>query len=78
MNALARTLETTRLKTPMGEASMRASDHQVLLPLVVSMVSKDAKYKADETDLGFKPVKSFTAEEASAPAQASCKMQRPS
>ena len=78
VNTLARNLETTRLKTPMGEASMRASDHQVLLPLVVSMVSKDAKYKADETDLGFKPVKSFTAEEASAPAQASCKMQRPS
>ena len=78
VNTLARNLETTRLKTPMGEASMRASDHQVLLPLVVSMVSKDAKYKADETDLGFKPVKSFTAEEASAPALARCKMHRPS
>ena len=42
VNALARNLETTRLKTPMGEASMRASDHQVLLPLVVSMVSADS------------------------------------
>jgi branched-chain amino acid transport system substrate-binding protein len=78
VNALARTLETTRLKTPMGEASMRASDHQVLLPLVVSVLTKDAKYKADDTNLGFKPVKTFTAEEASTPAQASCKMQRPS
>jgi len=78
VNALARNLETTKLKTPMGEASMRAADHQVLLPIVVSMVSKDAKYKADDTDLGFKPVKVFTAEEAAAPAQASCKMQRPS
>jgi branched-chain amino acid transport system substrate-binding protein len=77
VNALARTLETTRLKTPMGEASMRASDHQVLLPLVVSVLTKDAKYKADDTSLGFKPVKTFTAEEASTPAQASCKMQRP-
>lgn len=78
VNALARALETTRMKTPMGEASMRASDHQVLLPLVVSVVTKDAKYKADDTELGFKPVKVFTAEEAAVPAQASCKMQRPS
>ena len=77
VNALARNLETTKLKTAMGEASMRAADHQVLLPIVVSMVTKDAKYKADGTDLGFKPVKTFTAEEAASPAQASCKMQRP-
>ena len=78
VNALARNLETTKLKTAMGEASMRAADHQVLLPIVVSMVTKDAKYKADGTELGFKPVKTFTAEEAASPAQASCKMQRPS
>ncbi|APV50187.1 branched-chain amino acid ABC transporter substrate-binding protein [Betaproteobacteria bacterium GR16-43] len=78
VNALARNLETTKLKTPMGEASMRASDHQVLLPLVVSTVSADAKYKADDTALGFKPVKMFTAEEAAVPAQGNCKMQRPS
>ena len=77
VNALARNLETTKLKTAMGEASMRAADHQVLLPVVVAMVTKDAKYKADGTDLGFKPVKTFTAEEAASPAQASCKMQRP-
>ena len=78
VNALARNLETTKMKTAMGEASMRAADHQVLLPVVVAMVTKDAKYKADGTDLGFKPVKTFTAEEAASPAQASCKMQRPS
>ena len=78
VNALARNLETTRLKTPMGESIMRAGDHQVLLPLVVSVVSADAKYKADDTAFGFKPVKRFTAEEAAVPAQAGCKMQRPS
>jgi branched-chain amino acid transport system substrate-binding protein len=44
----------------------------------VSTVTKDAKFKADDTDMGFKPVKLFTAAEASTPAQASCKMQRPS
>jgi len=77
VNAFAKALETAKLKTPMGELSMRAADHQVLLPLVVSVVSKDARYKADGTDMGFKPVRLFSAEEASAPAQASCKMQRP-
>jgi len=48
------------------------------MPMVVSVVSKDAKYKVDDTDLGFKPVKVFSAEQAATPAQASCKMQRPS
>ncbi|XHS78008.1 branched-chain amino acid ABC transporter substrate-binding protein [Burkholderiaceae bacterium UC74_6] len=75
--ALARNLETVKLNTPMGEMRMRAADHQVLLPVAVSTVTKDAKYKADDTELGFKPVRLFTADEAASPAQASCKMQRP-
>jgi branched-chain amino acid transport system substrate-binding protein len=78
VNALAKAIETAKIKTPMGEMSMRAADHQALLPMVVSTVAKDAKYKADDTDMGFKPVKVFSAAEAAAPAQASCKMQRPS
>jgi branched-chain amino acid transport system substrate-binding protein len=61
----------------MGEMSMRAADHQVLLPLVVSTVTKDAKYKVDGTDMGFKPVRVFTAAEAAMPVQASCKMRQP-
>ncbi|MFZ5551432.1 MAG: branched-chain amino acid ABC transporter substrate-binding protein [Pseudomonadota bacterium] len=77
VNAFAKALEGTRIRTPMGEVSMRAADHQVLMPMVVSMVTKDAKYKADDTDMGFKPVKVFTAEEAAAPVQASCQMKRP-
>jgi branched-chain amino acid transport system substrate-binding protein len=78
VNNLAKAIETAKIKTPVGEMSMRAADHQVLLPMVVSTVTRDAKYKADDTDMGFKPVKLFTAAEASTPAQASCKMQRPS
>ena len=78
VNAFARALETARIKTPMGEMSMRAADHQVLLPLVVSTVSKDAKYKVDGTAMGFKPVKIYGAEETALPVQPSCKMQRPS
>jgi branched-chain amino acid transport system substrate-binding protein len=78
VNAFARALETSKISTPNGEISMRAEDHQALLPLVVSTVSKDAKFKVDNTDMGFKPVKLFSAQEAATPAQASCKMQRPS
>lgn len=77
VNTFAKTLEGTRIRTPMGEVSMRAADHQVLMPMVVSVVANDAKYKADGTAMGFKPVKVFSAEEAAAPVQESCKMQRP-
>ena len=78
VNVFARAMETVRIKTSMGEASMRAADHQILMPLVVSTVSRDARFKVDGTDMGFKPVKVFSAEEAAMPAQPSCKMQRPS
>ena len=77
VNAFALAMETARVKTPMGEFSMRAADHQLMMPLVVSVVGKDAKYKADGTDMGFKPVRVFTAEESAVPAQAACKMRRP-
>ncbi|MGF6528217.1 branched-chain amino acid ABC transporter substrate-binding protein [Variovorax sp. PvP013] len=77
VNAFAKALETSKVVSPMGEMSMRASDHQVQMPMVVSTVAKDARYKADETDMGFKPVKRFTAAEASIPAQSACAMKRP-
>ena len=76
VNAFARAMETARIQTPMGEVSMRAADHQMLMPLVVSAVSKDARYKADGTAMGFKPVRLFSAGEAAVPAQASCQMRR--
>ena len=75
--ALAKALEATKINTPIGEWSVRAADHQALLPIVVSTVAKDAKSKVDDTDMGFKPVKVFSASEAATPTQASCKMQRP-
>jgi branched-chain amino acid transport system substrate-binding protein len=78
VNAFAKALEATKIKTSMGEMSMRAEDHQLLFPIVVSTVAKDAKYKVDDTDMGFKPVKLFPAMDAATPAQASCKMLRPS
>ncbi len=77
VNAFASALEKAKFKTAVGEAEMRADDHQLLMPIVVSKVSKDAKFKADNTEMGFQTVKLFPAQEAAAPVQASCKMQRP-
>ncbi|RJG03924.1 branched-chain amino acid ABC transporter substrate-binding protein [Noviherbaspirillum sedimenti] len=77
VNAFAKALESAKVKTPMGEITVRASDHQALQPMAVSVVTKDAKYKVDNTDMGFKPVKRFTAEEAATPVQSSCNMKRP-
>ncbi|WP_034294820.1 branched-chain amino acid ABC transporter substrate-binding protein [Herbaspirillum sp. RV1423] len=74
---LAKALEKVKIETPMGETSIRAADHQVLLPVVVSRVEKNVKYKVDDTDMGFKVIRKFSAEEAANPVQSSCKMQRP-
>ena len=46
---------------------MRPEDHQALLPLAVAVVSKDAKFKADDTDKGFKTIKLDPGEEAAEP-----------
>ena len=67
VNALAFAMEKVTVDTSMGEISMRAEDHQALLPLVVAVVSKDAKFKADDTDMGFKTVKLLTGEQAASP-----------
>lgn len=75
--AFAKALETARIPTPMGEMSMRAADHQAQLPMVVSVVSREARNKVDGTDMGFEPVLLLSAQEASTPAQTSCQMVRP-
>jgi len=71
-------LMAAKASTPLGDISIRAADHQVILPMVVSVVSKDAKYKVDGTDMGFKPVKVMSGPEAAAAVFDSCKMTKPS
>ncbi|MCO5065267.1 MAG: ABC transporter substrate-binding protein [Rhizobiaceae bacterium] len=70
-------LENTKMQTSIGEISYRKEDHQIITPVVVSKVSKDAKYKADGTDMGFKPVKVIPGSEAISAVQDNCKMERP-
>lgn len=74
---IALAIEKATVKTPMGDFSMRADDHQAQFPMVVQTVSKDAKIKADGTEFGFLPIKTFTGAESIDPVQASCSMQRP-
>ncbi|MYN12716.1 ABC transporter substrate-binding protein [Pusillimonas sp. TS35] len=74
---LALNLEKVKITTPMGETSIRAEDHQVILPIVVSKVTKDAKYKADDTAMGFEVVAKFAGPDAVNPLQKTCKMKRP-
>ena len=76
-NQIGLALEKARYQGPLGEIGIRAEDHQLVMPVVVSRVDKDVKYFVDGTDMGFKPVKVVSAEEAIYPAQASCKMKRP-
>jgi len=76
-NNLVRAIEKAKLNWPMGEVSMRADDHQVVLPLVIVEASKDAKDKLDNTDIGLKPVKIVSAQDATAPVNPECKMERP-
>ncbi len=67
-------MEKVTVETSMGPVKMRADDHQALIPLAVSVVSKDAKYKADGTPLGFKTIKLLTGEQASGAVSPACKM----
>lgn len=77
MNRVALSLEQVSIDTPIGKLSVRSDDHQAILPIVVTKVSKDAKYKVDGTDLGFKPVLVVSGPDAVNPIQTTCKMQRP-
>jgi branched-chain amino acid transport system substrate-binding protein len=77
VKALAFAMEKVTVDTSMGPVKMRADDHQALVPLAVAIVSKEAKFKADNTDKGFKTIKLLSGEEASGPVQPTCKMQRP-
>jgi branched-chain amino acid transport system substrate-binding protein len=77
VKALAFAMEKVTVETSMGPVKMRADDHQALIPLAVSVVSKDAKYKTDGTPLGFKTIKLLTGEQASGAVSPACKMVRP-
>lgn len=74
---LAFAMEKISFDSSMGKITMRPDDHQALLPLAVAIVSKEAKFKADNTDKGFKTIKLLDGQQAAGPVQPNCKMVRP-
>lgn len=69
-------LEGLEYEGPVGRVVMRAEDHQIQVPMFVSVFQDDMKYALEDTDgLNFHALDKFTAEEGELPT--SCKMERP-
>ena len=73
--AVAYALEDLEMETPFGKVIMRGIDHQLLQPLFISGFTKDVKYDAENSGLGFKTVVGMSAEQTATPT--TCQMQRP-
>jgi branched-chain amino acid transport system substrate-binding protein len=81
--ALARALEGMTLATDLGEVRMRAGDHQLLAPLVVASLHKDAanggprevRLDSEGTGMGWKTEARYPAADVAMPS--TCRMRRP-
>lgn len=72
---LAKALEGIKVNTTVGEAEMRADNHQILQPMFVSTWSDNVKFDVEKTGLGFKTDTKLNAKDTALPT--TCKMQRP-
>jgi branched-chain amino acid transport system substrate-binding protein len=72
---IARALEGIKVNTTVGEAEMRADNHQILQPMFVSTFSDNVKFDVEKTGLGFKTDTKINAKDTALPT--TCKMQRP-
>lgn len=70
-------IENASIQTPAGEMRMRPEDHQAEMPMIIQQVSKEAKFKVDGTEYGFKPLKVYAAADSRDAVQDSCQMKRP-
>jgi branched-chain amino acid transport system substrate-binding protein len=69
-------LEGLQYDGPFGQVTMRAKNHQILMPMFVSVLQDNMKYGADNTDdLNFHQLEKFSAKEGKLPT--SCHMRRP-
>jgi branched-chain amino acid transport system substrate-binding protein len=74
---IAFSLEKASYNAPHGKISMRREDHQAIVPIAISEVSRKAAEKLEGTDFGLAPIANVSGEDSIAPLQASCKMVRP-
>jgi len=72
---VARALEGLKYKTALGEVEMRADNHQLLQPLLISTMSDKAKYDVEHTGLGFVTNGKVDAKDTAT--LTTCKMERP-
>ncbi|MEQ8260358.1 MAG: branched-chain amino acid ABC transporter substrate-binding protein [Alcanivorax sp.] len=68
-------MEDMSLETTTGEVVMRKSDHQMQLPLFISVLKDDMEYGAEGTDFNFHKIAEISRDEVSLPT--TCKMRRP-
>ena len=76
--AIALAMEKATFETPIGPITMRAEDHQGIVPMAITVVSRKAAMKLEGTDFGFYPVATIPGPDAAVAVQENCKMQRPS
>ncbi|MCH9782328.1 MAG: transporter substrate-binding protein [Gammaproteobacteria bacterium] len=72
---VAKVMEGMTLETTTGEVVMRAEDHQIQLPMFISVMKDDMEYGAEGTDYNFKKVARIDREAVSLPT--TCRMRRP-
>jgi branched-chain amino acid transport system substrate-binding protein len=76
---IALALEGMRFRSDVGEVWMRKQDHQIILPLFISIFEKvgapGVKYQSEKTGYGFKTVAAIPAKDTEVPT--TCRMQRP-
>jgi branched-chain amino acid transport system substrate-binding protein len=74
---IALMLEQVKMALPIGEIGIRAADHQLVQPLIVSRVVRGGRFPLDGTTMGFEPVAAIAGDEAVNPVQPSCHLDRP-
>jgi branched-chain amino acid transport system substrate-binding protein len=72
---VAKAMEGLTVGVGAYQSSMRPADHQAQLPLVMSLLTADAKYKQEGTPWGFKLLKTYKADSVTEPT--TCNMKRP-
>lgn len=73
--AVAKTLEGFEYDAAGGHLTMRAEDHQLQMPLYLSVLKDNMKHGAEGTDYNFHQIARFDADQATLPT--TCRMRRP-
>lgn len=73
---IALAMEGLHYQGPVGDVWMRGEDHQIQMPIVMSVMKGDMKYGLEGTHFGFQKIATIPADQVTLPT--TCKMKRPS